>query len=47
LNKISESETGTAAKEEGFKIHEIEFKGSKHKENEDKYYKHYNKNNRQ
>jgi hypothetical protein len=46
LNKISESETETAAKEEGL-IHEIELKGSKHKENEDKYYKHYNKDNRQ
>jgi hypothetical protein len=34
------------AKQEGFKIGEIEFKGSKHKHNEDKYYKHDNKDNR-
>ena len=36
------------AKEEGFKIGEIELKGSKHKENEDNYYKHkhHNEDNR-
>ena len=34
------------AKQEGFKIGEIEIKGSKHKDNEDKYYKHDNKDNR-
>ena len=34
------------AKQEGFKIGELEFKGSKHKYNEDKYYKHHNNDNR-
>ncbi len=34
------------AKQEGFKIGEIEFKGSKYKYNEDRYYKHDNKDNR-
>jgi hypothetical protein len=34
------------AKEEGFKIGEIELKGSKHKENKHNYYKHHNENNR-
>ena len=34
------------AKQEGFKIEEIEFKGSKHTYNEDKYYKHDNKDNK-
>ena len=34
------------AKQEGFKIGEIEFKGSKHKDNINEYYKHHNKDNR-
>ena len=36
------------AKEAGFKIGEIEFKGSKHKEHEDKHHnKHHNDDNRE